>query len=1119
MWRSVFCVTVAVAGVVLLPGCGPAGDGPELTRLRNQAKAHFENGETAEAIAIFQDVLASPGATPEDEVNLGKAYFLAGDHDHAISILERARESLPTLPDIPYNLGIMHKRDGRIDDAIAELERFHELDPGSVPGTFNVGVLYARAGRNADALLAFDRILAADPFNAAAHYQRFTVLRALGRRDEAQLAFDRFAELKDRIPAERLESVALEESPYFEIAYREPGDAEPARIEPIMPPYTLGLSATPGSVPPFDGATALAAGDVDGDGDADVVVVHRAAAGAAVATVVRNDGDGRWLVALDLTAPAGDAHGLRLVDLDNDTDLDVLVVSARGAKLHRNDGQGARLSFSDQTDASRLANATGTAVSLADYDHDGDLDVHVSGHADALSRLYRNGGTPDPATPPVFVDVTAEAYLPNQGTAGPVYRDLDGDFDTDLVALNASGRARAHRNAGQQEFRAAPSEVTPSSPARALACDDVTGDGWADVVLATDAGLEVFANAGEVTFTAAGTFALGGAPPDDATAPAILAMELVDLDADGDLDAVLTRAGGTVVAMRNDGRGSFEDVTETWGVTGLSLVPTLAAPAVSDLDGDGTLDLVGVDPEGGFVVSRGAGGGANVWLTLEGGKSNARGVGSVVDVQSGRLFTRRTVTDTPMPIGVGTHTTLDFVRVQWPSWIIQNEIDVDLTAERRIHVKEKPAALGSCPSLYAWDGDAYVFVTDVLATTSLGLALDGETPMPFDDEELIRIPTDLAAVTDGELQFVITEELNEIVYLDQVRLLVVDHPPSVRVYSNTILRDEPFPPAGIVAVRRERPPFAATDHTGADCLTAIGAVDGFYAAPFENVGRQYHGLADMHAIDLELGPATDRSTLVMILHGWIDWPETATFLSIAQNPDLELVLPTVHAKGAIGWRQVHAPFAVQALKPKDVVLDLRGRLNPDETVLRIESNLACYWDRIALADAVDAERETAVVIVDPSRAELSFHGWSARRPRDASPLTTYDYHRVDLKAPWAGSTGRFTRYGDVLPLVTLRDDIYAILNTGDEVRFAVSATGLPEEHAGWVRDYFVWLAGFEKQADYGTLASGTVEPLPFREMDTYPYGPGQAYPDGDAHRQYLETFNTRLVERAASPPR
>jgi hypothetical protein len=122
---------------------------------------------------------------------------------------------------------------------------------------------------------------------------------------------------------------------------------------------------------------------------------------------------------------------------------------------------------------------------------------------------------------------------------------------------------------------------------------------------------------------------------------------------------------------------------------------------------------------------------------------------------------------------------------------------------------------------------------------------------------------------------------------------------------------------------------------------------------------------------------------------------------------------------------------------------------------------------------------------------------------------------VSLKAPWVLPHGRFTRYGDVLPLVTDRDDMFVVLNSGDEVSMAFPAAGLPASPAGWRRDFFVYLGGYTKESDYASFTSGVVDPLPFEAMSTYPYAASERYPDGPAHRSYLATYNTRVVRAQA----
>ena len=38
-----------------------------------------------------------------------------------------------------------------------------------------------------------------------------------------------------------------------------------------------------------------------------------------------------------------------------------------------------------------------------------------------------------------------------------------------------------------------------------------------------------------------------------------------------------------------------------------------------------------------------------------------------------------------------------------------------------------------------------------------------------------------------------------------------------------------------------------------------------------------------------------------------------------------------------------------------------------------------------------------------------------------------------------------------------------------------------------------------------------MEPLPFRAMSTYPYGADETFPDTPLHREYLDSWLTRVV--------
>ena len=98
------------------------------------------------------------------------------------------------------------------------------------------------------------------------------------------------------------------------------------------------------------------------------------------------------------------------------------------------------------------------------------------------------------------------------------------------------------------------------------------------------------------------------------------------------------------------------------------------------------------------------------------------------------------------------------------------------------------------------------------------------------------------------------------------------------------------------------------------------------------------------------------------------------------------------------------------------------------------------------------------------------------------------------------------------------DDRSVILGPGDEIAMTFDASELPPPPAGWQRALFLESHGWDKDADRNTGAGLSVDPLPFRAMSSYPYGPDETFPDSPQHRDYLERWLTRVVETPAFGP-
>jgi hypothetical protein len=123
----------------------------------------------------------------------------------------------------------------------------------------------------------------------------------------------------------------------------------------------------------------------------------------------------------------------------------------------------------------------------------------------------------------------------------------------------------------------------------------------------------------------------------------------------------------------------------------------------------------------------------------------------------------------------------------------------------------------------------------------------------------------------------------------------------------------------------------------------------------------------------------------------------------------------------------------------------------------------------------------------------------------------FDYSQVSTEKKWIDLKGSYTRYGEVLDLLTRSDNMYVISNAGDELSLRFSQDELPQVKKGWKRDFLIHSIGWVKDGDMNTATGNTVEPLPFHGMGSYPPGPGDSYPDEKELKEYQEMYNTRIV--------
>ncbi len=1080
--------------------------------LRNLGIAQLENEQPAQAEATFRELLRllekTAPADPLPYADLAVSLLRQQKNDAALEAMEQALGKAPGRADLLALRGDVLQWSGKTEEALAAYLQSIAADPNRVEVQFSLFQQAAAMGETdagqaaaAEALASLVRlrpenlvvllkegqraVRAADRTAATKAFLRVKEILwqapapAVASLDQLLKALEENNLEAARIPAVRLENV-LKITPLYQQSLRELSlgiQGNPVERFAGEPPATSFGDPLPvrfhGSriVEAPTAGRALAVGDFDNDGKTDMV---RVVAGDAPHLELRRGGP--QSTGPDLSAPG--VSSLLAADFDNDGNLD-LIASGPGTVLWwRGRGDG---TFEDATAAAGLGNTGADAAAVLDFDIEGDLDLALVGGKAGAGDLRRNNLSGP-------LESVGEQTLPREAFQDPrglVASDLDRDGDLDLVVAHAKGLSWID-NLRQGRFgdRTAAAGLSKSAPASAVVSADLDNDGLPDLIAAGPGGLEAW-HGRRTTFE---LWSLG--------LPKTAFTDVVAFDADNDGRLDLAAAGpGGVVILANP---SFKALPVEGAPTSVTVL------AAADLDGDGDLDLVAAGPAGLHRLDN-DGGNKNHWLTVRlkaitqgNSKNNFDGLGSVLEARSGAAYQFREVQGQSTHLGIGRRTQPDLLRVTWTNGVPQNRVQP--TGDQRI--VEEQVLKGSCPFLYAWNGETFAFVTDLLWNAPIGLPVAPGVWAGADPSELVR--ADGLKPIDGRYEIRVTEELWEAAYFDAVRLWVVDHPADVEVASSLKVVPGKSQPEEVRASRDLRPVVAALDGAGRDATARVRTRDEVYASGFEP--SLYQGVAAKPwALTFDLGQAP-AAPIRLHLDGW-NFPADASLnLAVAQRPDLPPVFPRVEVETGGGWKVLVPEMGFPAGKTKTMVVDTPP-LPAGAHRLRIVTNQWLGWDRIAWTIApVDAE-PMIVAKLAPESANLRFRGFSELIRRSPNGPHGYLYDRATTESPWLPFPGRYTKYGDVDELLQEPDDRMVILAPGDEIALSFDAGSLPPVREGWKRTLFLESHGWDKDADRNTFEGTRMEPLPFRAMKRY----GEPFPDTPELRRYRDEWLTRIV--------
>ena len=457
--------------------------------------------------------------------------------------------------------------------------------------------------------------------------------------------------------------------------------------------------------------------DYDGDGTLDLYIVNSTAVRPEPETILpknvlyRNNEDGTFTDVTDV-AGVGDTGwgmGCAFADYDNDGDADLYVTNYKANVFYLNKGDGTFKRFA--SGAGGIGHTGfGSGVSWGDYNNDGFLELYIGNYIEytkvpqgdevffpydffgQTNVLYLNKGDGG------FIDVTNASKI-NGGfhlTLGVAAADYDNDGDLDIYLANDSDQNILYRNDGEMTFMNtnqpdARSHTGDIRGGMGIAWGDYDNDGMLDLFVTNwlDENNILYKNNGDGTFTdvsaRSGVFESG-------LGKTCWGAVFFDVDNDTDLDLFFSAGhidpatwedhGQPDVLLRNNGDGTFTDISEKVGLREFNSPGVGRGVAAADYDADGDVDLFVVNSGENPRLLRNDSGNKHNWIHIHtiGVESNRNGIGTRIKVITGDTVQIREVTagssylsqNSPeLEFGLGNHNIVDKIIIHWSSGIVQ----------------------------------------------------------------------------------------------------------------------------------------------------------------------------------------------------------------------------------------------------------------------------------------------------------------------------------------------------------------------------------------------------------------------------------------------------------------
>ncbi len=1097
--------TIWLAAVFVI-GCGDADvttggqESLQLTakdiEINNRGVALMGYFDYASAREAFREAVDRQPRWADVKVNLAIATLnrqMEGDEVLARGYLEEVLSENPDNLRASFVSGLLAERAGEAELAKQRYQRVLDEDPNDAYAAYYLAVLTQTDDPDAAREL-FARAIRIDPYLRSAYYGAFLLHVRSGNREEglemqaiyerladnprARLAETKYTRMGSKADAlavglDSIQDVAIPQGPLF------------------MEPQTIATFAVPGD-------RSLTTVDLGDDGLQDIFVANL----EGPAQVIQAGEEEYRQLENHPLSELGPMIAVAWSDIDNDGKVDLAACGPDSVTVHFKTGV-------DSWALKRpLQSLTGNKkcsdLQLLDADHDGDLDLFVAFQSGGHDVLSNNGDRS-------FRSLREERDLALSDRSGRnlVAADLDSDRDTDLLVVTAGGvdilfndRLWDYTPAGDVDAAQVPGTLLDTD-LLALTAADANADGRIELY-----GIGVTGQLLQWTRDGAESWTSRVLSTVSANAGSSVEMDVSDFNGDGTLDMLLVDDDGLRVLSL--GADSVTTLFEFEGDI------SNAMHLVADAD-KGPSIVALVDTPAGQHLLRfppGPGRGKFAALTFEGQeekadsmRSNRSGVGTRVAIRRGSQWTikdnfdrhtGRGQSSQPIAVGLGSDEVVDYIAIDWSDGVFQTELNLE--AGRQHNVTETQRQLSSCPVLFAWNGEEWTFLSDVLGVGGIGFLHDpaaqgasryGE-PRPW---EYFAIPEELLQPIDGALKLKVTEPMEELALLDNAQLVAYDLAPGWNmVLDERMSTGQPVATGQPRYYRNEFKAAQVVRGDGADLTAAVAQTD-FVAADLGNAHPRFLGMLETpHSVVMKFDEPLNskRGPLLLKASGWVEYPYSQTVFAAWQSGAL-YTPPSLEAGDDAGnWTMLHKNFGYPAGMPREMSVPL-GVLPPNTTQLRLSGNLEIYWDALSLVE-IEEPPEADVVrqFLHLREAELMQSGFP-KRIQQPQRRPDYDFsQRIpfwDTRYP----EGYYTVLGDVKPLLDETDGAFVVIGPGEDAELAFDTPG--KLNNGWTRRYVFFVSGYAKDMDMYTQDSGTVGPLP-------------EFPS--ANRALHNTYNTRF---------